>query len=108
MCPFQAISFLSLHASFPSCLYLVEKKTVITKCAITVNEYREISRSSMHKIHTNVMFMKLPKNPTGQKTSRNNFFYQTADKKNRRRRSAGSGGIYKVLWLRHTVQRLSN
>ncbi|EMR51149.1 hypothetical protein A670_03637 [Salmonella enterica subsp. enterica serovar Dublin str. UC16] len=39
MCPFQAISFLSLHASFPSYLYLVEKKTVITKCAITLHEY---------------------------------------------------------------------
>ncbi|CAD5357451.1 conserved hypothetical protein [uncultured Citrobacter sp.] len=39
MCPFQAISFLSLHASFPSFFGLVEKKTVITKCAITLNEY---------------------------------------------------------------------
>ncbi|EGJ05563.1 hypothetical protein SSJG_01612 [Escherichia coli D9] len=41
MCPFQAISFLSLHASFPSYWFLVEKKTVITKCAITVKQYRE-------------------------------------------------------------------
>jgi len=30
MCPFQAIAFLSLHASFPSFFYLVEKKTVVT------------------------------------------------------------------------------
>jgi len=43
MCPFQAISFLSLHASFPSSFGLVEKKTVITKRATTGNEYREKS-----------------------------------------------------------------
>jgi ABC-type sugar transport system permease subunit len=30
MSPFKAISFLSLHASFPSLFDLVEKKTVIT------------------------------------------------------------------------------
>ncbi|KKA62339.1 hypothetical protein EC91649_1050 [Escherichia coli 9.1649] len=41
MCPFQAISFLSLHASFPSYWFLVEKKTVITKYVITVKQYRE-------------------------------------------------------------------
>jgi copper(I)-binding protein len=41
MCPFQAISFLSLHASFPSYFDLVEKKTMVTKYATTVNEYRE-------------------------------------------------------------------
>jgi hypothetical protein len=41
MCPFQAISFLSLHASFPSFFDLVEKKTVVANCATTVNEYRE-------------------------------------------------------------------
>lgn len=39
--PVRAISFLSLHASFPSYWFLVEKKTVITKYAITVKQYRE-------------------------------------------------------------------
>jgi len=39
MSPFKAISFLSLHASFPSLFDLVEKKTVITKRATTDNEY---------------------------------------------------------------------
>ncbi|ABV13239.1 hypothetical protein CKO_02115 [Citrobacter koseri ATCC BAA-895] len=57
MCPFQAISFLSLHASFPSSSCLVEKKTVITKCAITVNEYREKVVPSMRKIHAIVIFV---------------------------------------------------
>jgi len=38
MRPFQTISFLSLHASFPSLRYLVEKKTVITLFATTVYE----------------------------------------------------------------------
>jgi UDP-galactopyranose mutase len=34
MSPFKAISFLSLHASFPSLFDLVEKKTVITNTVI--------------------------------------------------------------------------
>jgi Fe-S-cluster-containing dehydrogenase component len=49
MCPFQAISFLSLHASFPSFFDLVEKKTVVTKCATTVNEYRESGKRQCAK-----------------------------------------------------------
>nr|MCX3323580.1 hypothetical protein [Bacillus paranthracis] len=57
MCPFQAISFLSLHASFPSYWFLVEKKTVITKCAITVKQYRESYLPSMRKIHATVIFV---------------------------------------------------
>jgi uncharacterized membrane protein YbaN (DUF454 family) len=57
MCPFQAISFLSLHASFPSFFDLVEKKTVVTKCATTVNEYRESEATSMRKIHAIVIFV---------------------------------------------------
>jgi hypothetical protein len=62
MCPFQAISFLSLHASFPSSFGLVEKKTVITKCATTLNEYPETSDSSMRKIHASVIFVSYPVN----------------------------------------------
>ncbi|VED52290.1 Uncharacterised protein [Raoultella terrigena] len=57
MCPFQAISFLSLHASFPSFFDLVEKKTVVTKYATTVNEYRESEVTSMRKIHAIVIFV---------------------------------------------------
>jgi len=55
MSPFKAISFLSLHASFPSLFDLVEKKTVITKHAITTNEYRESRLASMRKIHASVI-----------------------------------------------------
>jgi len=61
MCPFQAISFLSLHASFPSFLDLVEKKTVITKYAITYKRYRELPESSMRKIHAIVIFVSYSK-----------------------------------------------
>ena len=57
MCPFQAISFLSLHASFPSLFDLVEKKTVVTKRATTVNEYRESEATSMRKIHAIVIIV---------------------------------------------------
>ena len=57
MCPLQAISFLSLHASFPSYFDLVEKKTMVTKYATTVNEYRESGIASMHKIHAIVIFV---------------------------------------------------
>ena len=57
MCPFQAISFLSLHASFPSFFDLVEKKTVVTKYATTVNEYRESEATSMRKIHAIVIIV---------------------------------------------------
>ncbi|ATM06261.1 hypothetical protein CRN15_17530 [Raoultella planticola] len=57
MCPFQAISFLSLHASFPSLFDLVEKKTVVTKYATTVNEYRESGATSMRKIHAIVIIV---------------------------------------------------
>ena len=57
MCPFQAISFLSLHASFPSFFDLVEKKTVVTKRATTVNEYRESEATSMRKIHAIVIIV---------------------------------------------------
>ncbi len=39
--PVRAISFLSLHASFPSFFDLVEKKTVVANCAATGYEYRE-------------------------------------------------------------------
>ena len=38
-------------------IYLVEKITVITKCAITLNEYRESPVPSMRKIHTGVIFV---------------------------------------------------
>ncbi|EHM47157.1 hypothetical protein HMPREF0880_02902 [Yokenella regensburgei ATCC 43003] len=41
---------------------LVEKKTVVTKCATTHNEYREIRRSSMRKIHASVIFVSYAKN----------------------------------------------
>jgi hypothetical protein len=57
MCPFQAITFLSLHASFPSLFDLVEKKTVVTKCATTHNEYPESLAPSMRKIHASVIFV---------------------------------------------------
>ena len=57
MCPFQAISFLSLHASFPSFFDLVEKKTVVTKYATTYNLYRETQAASMRKIHASVIFV---------------------------------------------------
>ncbi|PYZ49002.1 hypothetical protein DNK66_16565 [Klebsiella aerogenes] len=57
MCPFQAISFLSLHASFPSLFDLVEKKTVVTKYATTYNLYRETKAASMRKIHASVIFV---------------------------------------------------
>jgi hypothetical protein len=36
---------------------LVEKKTVVTKCAITLNEYPETLGSSMRKIHASVIFV---------------------------------------------------
>jgi hypothetical protein len=55
MSPFKAISFLSLHASFPSLFDLVEKKTVITNHAITSNEYPELRPASMRKIHASVI-----------------------------------------------------
>jgi len=58
MSPFQAISFLSLHASFPSFFDLVEMKTVITKYAITVKDYAQRTGSSMRKIHANVINVK--------------------------------------------------
>jgi len=57
MSPFKAISFLSLHASFPSLFDLVEKKTVITKCATTDNEYPDYRLASMRKIHASVIFV---------------------------------------------------
>jgi hypothetical protein len=57
MCPFQAISFLSLHASFPSFFDLVEKKTVVANCAATGYEYREMKATSMRKIHASVIFV---------------------------------------------------
>ncbi|CTP99298.1 conserved hypothetical protein [Klebsiella variicola] len=57
MCPFQAISFLSLHASFPSFFDLVEKKTVVANCAATGYEYREMKTTSMRKIHASVIFV---------------------------------------------------
>jgi hypothetical protein len=55
MCPFQAISLLSLHASFPSFFGLVEKKTVVTKYATTGYEYPGYGLSSMRKIHASVI-----------------------------------------------------
>jgi hypothetical protein len=59
MSPFQAISFLSLHASFPSFLDLSNgsggKKTVATKRATTYNEYLQKTPPSMRKIHANVI-----------------------------------------------------
>ncbi|HCN98225.1 MAG TPA: hypothetical protein DIT59_16450 [Leclercia sp.] len=61
MSPFKAISFLSLHASFPSLFDLVEKKTVITKCATTDNEYPDYRLASMHKIHASVIFVSYSK-----------------------------------------------
>ncbi|CDI19189.1 conserved hypothetical protein [Klebsiella pneumoniae] len=57
VCPFQAISFLSLHASFPSFFDLVEKKTVVANCAATGYEYREKKATSMRKIHASVIFV---------------------------------------------------
>ncbi|PJR49190.1 hypothetical protein CWM58_18830 [Klebsiella sp. H-Nf2] len=57
MCPFQAISFLSLHASFPSFFDLVEKKTVVANYAATGYEYREMKATSMRKIHASVIFV---------------------------------------------------
>jgi len=57
MSPFKAISFLSLHASFPSLFDLVEKKTVITKRATTDNEYPDSRLASMRKIHASVIFV---------------------------------------------------
>ena len=57
MCPFQAISFLSLHASFPSLFDLVEKKTVVANYAATGYEYREMKATSMRKIHAIVIFV---------------------------------------------------
>ncbi|CDN05860.1 conserved hypothetical protein [Klebsiella quasipneumoniae subsp. similipneumoniae] len=57
MCPFQAISFLSLHASFPSFFDLVEKKTVVANYAATGYEYREMKATSMRKIHAIVIFV---------------------------------------------------
>jgi len=61
MSPFKAISFLSLHASFPSLFDLVEKKTVITKCATTDNEYPDYRLASMRKIHASVIFVSYSK-----------------------------------------------
>jgi hypothetical protein len=52
MCPFQAISFLSLHASFPSFFDLVEKKTVVTnvqpRLTNTANEGNVNAQNSRH------------------------------------------------------------
>jgi hypothetical protein len=42
---------------FPHSCDLVEKKTVVTKYATTLNEYPESDASSMRKIHTNVIFV---------------------------------------------------
>ncbi|PRD14689.1 hypothetical protein CQW29_14355 [Pantoea coffeiphila] len=59
MCPIQAISFLSLHAAFPS-FCLVEsggKKTVATQCAATIQFYLCGNKRSMRKFHANVIFM---------------------------------------------------
>jgi hypothetical protein len=57
MCPFQAISFLSLHASFPSFFDLVERKQWSALNATTDNEYRELVATSMRKIHASVIFV---------------------------------------------------
>ena len=51
------VSFLSLHASFPSFFDLVEKKTVVANCAATGYEYREKKATSMRKIHASVIFV---------------------------------------------------
>jgi hypothetical protein len=56
MCPFQAISFLSLHASFPSFFDLVEKKTVVANVQPRLRIPR-MKATSMRKIHAIVIFV---------------------------------------------------
>lgn len=71
MCPFQAISFLSLHASFPSYLYLVEKKTKTAAALHILVKEEKLALELLEQIKNGGDFEKLAKKhsicPSGKK-----------------------------------------